>query len=221
MDHLAVWSETGKPVSSWRHCGPTQQTHKGKPLLTPCINQVIRCNMTTTTPQPFTALSRDHPDEPVPEENLWTLRCKGRLTEADTPTVQLGTTPSGPNSAYLHHSPIFYRPDALPAAQPTVSKHWRQRGLLRKCWLSFTDNNRNDKWNWLLFHLNGTLPWIPAVLELWRTTFIFENSYLQIQGGQLWIAQHGGWIQIGPMHVSQNTAKMSFIFKHNFNWVTH
>jgi len=21
---------------------------------------------------------------------------------------------------------IFYRPDALPAAQPTVSKHWRQ-----------------------------------------------------------------------------------------------
>jgi len=24
-----------------------------------------------------------------------------------------------------HHS-VFYRPDALPAAQPTVSKHWRQ-----------------------------------------------------------------------------------------------
>jgi len=26
----------------------------------------------------------------------------------------------------LHHS-VFYRPDALPAAQPTVSKHWRQQ----------------------------------------------------------------------------------------------
>jgi len=25
----------------------------------------------------------------------------------------------------LHHS-VFYRPDALPAAQPTVSKHWRK-----------------------------------------------------------------------------------------------
>jgi len=25
-----------------------------------------------------------------------------------------------------HHS-VFYRPDALPAAQPTASKHWRQR----------------------------------------------------------------------------------------------
>ena len=24
------------------------------------------------------------------------------------------------------HDSVFYRPDALPAAQPTVSKHWRQ-----------------------------------------------------------------------------------------------
>jgi len=32
----------------------------------------------------FTALLRDHPGEPVPEENFWTLWCKGRLTEADT-----------------------------------------------------------------------------------------------------------------------------------------
>jgi len=24
------------------------------------------------------------------------------------------------------HNPVFYRPDALPATQPTVSKHWRQ-----------------------------------------------------------------------------------------------
>jgi len=26
----------------------------------------------------------------------------------------------------LHHSKAFYRPDALPAAKPTASKHWRQ-----------------------------------------------------------------------------------------------
>ena len=32
----------------------------------------------------FTALFRDHPCEPVLEENFWTLWCKGRLTEADT-----------------------------------------------------------------------------------------------------------------------------------------
>jgi len=27
------------------------------------------------------------------------------------------------------HYSVFYRPDALPAAQPTASKHWRQKAL--------------------------------------------------------------------------------------------
>jgi len=71
----------------------------------------------TTVLWPF---FRDHPGELVPEQNFWTLWCKGRLTEADTPTM--GATPSRLSSAHLHH-PIFYRTDALPAAQPTVSKH--------------------------------------------------------------------------------------------------
>jgi len=79
------------------------------------------CHHTTTVLQPF---FQDHLGEPVPEENLWTLWCKGKLTEADTLTIQLGATPSRLISAHLHHPPhIFYRPDALPAAQPTASKH--------------------------------------------------------------------------------------------------
>ena len=55
----------------------------------------------------FTALLfRDHPGEPVPEENFWTLWCKGRLTEADTPTIWLGAIPSVLTSApHLHHPP--------------------------------------------------------------------------------------------------------------------
>jgi len=44
----------------------------------------------------------------VPEENFWTLWCKGRLTQADTPTIRLGATPSGLTSAYLHRPPIFF-----------------------------------------------------------------------------------------------------------------
>ena len=52
----------------------------------------IDTTTTTTVLQPF---FRDHPGEPVPEENFWTLWCKGRLTEADTPTIRLGATPSG------------------------------------------------------------------------------------------------------------------------------
>jgi len=78
----------------------------------------------TTVLRPF---FRDHPGEPVSEENFWTLWCKGRLTEADTLTIRLGATPSGLTSAHLHHPPyFFYELGVLPAAQPTVSKHWRQ-----------------------------------------------------------------------------------------------
>jgi len=81
---------------------------------------ILKYNVDFSTATILLPLFRDHPGEPVPEENFWTLWCKGRLTEADTPTIRLGATPSEPTSAHLHHSPIFYRPDALPAAQPTV-----------------------------------------------------------------------------------------------------
>jgi len=74
---------------------------------------------TTTVLRPFI---RDHPAEPVPEENFWTLWCNGRYTEADTLTIRLGATPSELTSAHLHHPPhIFYRPDDLPAGQPCQS----------------------------------------------------------------------------------------------------
>jgi len=63
---------------------------------------------------------------PPPQLFYGTLWCKGRLTEADTLTMWLGATPSGLTSAHLTIPHIFYRMDALPAAQPTVSKHWRQ-----------------------------------------------------------------------------------------------
>jgi len=59
---------------------------------------------TTTVLRPF---FQDHPGEPVPEENFWALWCKGRLTEADTPTIRLGATPSGLTRAHLHHPPTI------------------------------------------------------------------------------------------------------------------
>ena len=66
--------------------------------------------ITTTILWPF---FWDHLGEPVPEENFWTLWCKGRLTEADTLTIRLGATPSGLTSAYLHHPPIFLQSGCL------------------------------------------------------------------------------------------------------------
>jgi len=61
--------------------------------------------ITKTILQPF---FQDDPGELVPEENFWTLWCKGRFkTEADTPTIRLGATPPGLTSSHLHHPPFF------------------------------------------------------------------------------------------------------------------
>ena len=71
---------------------------------------------TTTVSRPF---FRDHPGEPVPEENFWTLWCKGRLTEADTLTIRLGAIPSGLTSAHFHHSPHMFLQAGCPSCRPT------------------------------------------------------------------------------------------------------
>jgi len=64
--------------------------------------------VTTPPPQPFYGpYFRDRPGETVPEENFWILWCKWRLTEADTPAIRQGATPSGLTSAHLHHPPFF------------------------------------------------------------------------------------------------------------------
>ena len=51
--------------------------------------------------------------------------------------VRISSQTTTPTS---HHS-VFYRPDALPAAQPTVSKHWRLENealFSANLWISFT-----------------------------------------------------------------------------------
>jgi len=74
----------------------------------------------TTTTTVLQSFFRDHPGEPVPEENFWTLWRKGRLTEADTPTIRLGATPSGLTGAHLHHPHIFLQA-GCPSCRPTNS----------------------------------------------------------------------------------------------------
>jgi len=71
-----------------------------KPKLSPRPNELLPEVSAQPPPPPH------HPGELVPEENFWTLQCKGRLTEVDTLTIRLGTTPFGLTSAYLHRPPI-------------------------------------------------------------------------------------------------------------------
>jgi len=73
----------------------------------------------------FTALFQDHPGEPVPAENFWTLWWKGRLTDLHT------YHPAGRHSIRTNQCPPppspHFLPAGCPSCRPTVSKHWRQR----------------------------------------------------------------------------------------------
>ena len=75
--------------------------------MTPIHLQLNKPDTTTTTTTILRPFFQDHLGEPVPEENFWTSLCKGRLTEAETPTIWLGATPSGLTSAHLHDPPFF------------------------------------------------------------------------------------------------------------------
>jgi len=61
------------------------------------------------------ALFRDCLGELVQEEIFWTFMVQGKITEADTPTIQLGTTPSGLISCPPPQPSPIFMPDALPA----------------------------------------------------------------------------------------------------------
>jgi len=76
----------------------------------------------------------------VPEENFGTSWCKARLTEADTPTIRLGGTPSGLSSAHLHHPPIKISAENFTSAEhfkiapvKTVSRSYMMKFQDRIC----------------------------------------------------------------------------------------
>ena len=73
---------------------------------------------TTTILWPFLW---DHPGELVPDFMMQSKINRGRHTDPPARRHSIRTNQCPPPP-----SPIFFRPDALPAAQPTVSKRWRQ-----------------------------------------------------------------------------------------------
>jgi len=114
------------------------------PLMSTVQQQYQRLCYSKTTPHTTTILRPffwDHPGEPVPEENFWTLWCKGRLTEADTLTIWLGATPSGLISAHLHHPPHFSQAGCH-SCRPTNSvKTLKAKALKAICYSKIPQNN--------------------------------------------------------------------------------
>jgi len=70
----------------------------------------------TTTTTVLRTSFRDHPGQPVPRRELLDFMVQGKINGGRHTDWCL--PPPSPH--------IFYRLDALPAAQPTASKHWRQ-----------------------------------------------------------------------------------------------
>jgi len=98
----------------------------------PVIGSVCRCHLVkstfwwipNTTQQqfygPFSGTTRW---AGAKRELLWTLWCKGRLTEADTLTIRLAATPSRLTSAHLHHPPSNV-PSPMVHFDEYTSRNW-------------------------------------------------------------------------------------------------
>jgi len=142
------------------------------------INQMT--TLSTTTHHTTTVLRpffRDHPRELVPEENFWTSWCKGRLIEADTPTIRLGDTPSGISSAHLYHPPIFFTgwmPFLSPnqQCQSTEGNNWQllatNHKLLLLLLLLHPFSGLFSRTTWVSRHQKGKPFWILQEQEMTR-----------------------------------------------------
>ena len=89
------------------------------------------CYITTTTTilRPF---FQDRQGEPVPQENFWTLWCKGRLTETETPTI---CHSSWTNQCPPPPFPIFLQV-GCPYCRPTNSV----KALKDLCYITWCQN---------------------------------------------------------------------------------
>ena len=123
---------------------------------------------TTTVLWPF---FRDHPGEPVPDENFWTLWCNGKHTDHPVGRHSIWTNqcPSPP-------SPIFFtgRMPFLPPNQPCQStegiKILNNRRLKLLCTFVYKGNN-HIKWQR-----------IPKCLDLMYTKrLILHTSWLPMK----------------------------------------
>ena len=89
---------------------------------------------------------------------------------------------------------FFYRPDALPVAQPTVSKHWRENitfyglaypkltwGLPTLCvWLLIAPSYLGGNQHWTVYRPDALPVAQPTVSEHWREKSFYNVVYIYI-----------------------------------------
>jgi len=82
-----------------------------------------------------------------------------------------------------HHS-VFYRPDALPATQPTVSKHWRHVPCAISTYM-YIKTARVIQKSWRIYvhlwmGLQSAHLWWPVVVKLHHGTVLFSTHCVQL-----------------------------------------
>ena len=115
--------------------GPVYVTATSVPVLHKLLS--IICNIKNVPVSAYCSLSYTHPFNGFLSRTTQVSRYQKRKTNLDftgardsewhwnqLDHMQVCTLLQTDNHASTHHS-VFYRPDALPAAQPTVSMHWR------------------------------------------------------------------------------------------------
>jgi len=122
---------------------PTTTTNVRQPVTSYLCSVVTHSHTTVLRP-----LFRDHPGEPVPQEEIffWTkFMVQGKITEADTPTIRLRATPSRLISDPPPSPPLFFTPDVLPAATIPIYPGLRQAPNMLDCTPSgFVSINRGS-----------------------------------------------------------------------------
>jgi len=98
----------------------------------------------------FTALFRGPPEWASTRRELLDFMLQGKINSGRHTDHPAGRHCIQTNQCPPLPSPIFCRSDALPVAQPTMSKHWRQKIQTARTWYRQLTRNRKCKrtiWN--------------------------------------------------------------------------
>ena len=76
------------------------------------------------------------------------------------------------------HRSVFYRPDALPVAKPTVSKHWKHNASSPNCWMS---RGMLRNYSWWLINVPGQNCHFVEITVFNTQYFMARSSWLTSQ----------------------------------------
>jgi len=140
---------------------------------------------TTTTTTVLGPFFGDHPGEPMPEENFWTLWCEGRLTEADTLySIRTNQCPPLP-------SPHLYTPDTC----------WTKLNQIHictdfriQCTLLAPGKSCTDHYVYIICHKSEAVLTITSTVLSYRVTEYWRKQCSEVKA------------EVKPLHVRATEA---------------